>query len=63
MTTYLTAHMSSAEDTFISLQVLSTLQNLETLDLEDNDLNTSLPDWHLSSLGHLSGLQCLNLAQ
>ncbi len=45
-------------------QVLSTLRNLETLDLEDNDLNAALPEWHLSSsLGFLSRLQCLNLAQ
>ena len=45
-------------------QVLSTLQNLETLDLEDNDLNIALPEWELSSsLGFLSRLQCLNLAQ
>ncbi|BDA46295.1 probable leucine-rich repeat-containing protein 1 at C-terminar half [Coccomyxa sp. Obi] len=44
--------------------VLSTLRNLETLDLEDNDLAVSLPEWHLSSsLGYLSRLQCLNLAQ
>ncbi|KAK9906656.1 hypothetical protein WJX75_005626 [Coccomyxa subellipsoidea] len=44
--------------------VLSTLRNLETLDLEDNDLNTALPEWELSSsLGFLSRLQCLNLAQ
>ena len=46
------------------VQVLSTLRNLETLDLEDNDLAVSLPEWHLSSsLGYLSRLQCLNLAQ
>jgi hypothetical protein len=44
-------------------QVVSTLQNLETLDLEDNDLRAALPNWQLSSLGYLSRLQCLNLAQ
>lgn len=46
------------------LQVLSTLQNLETLDLEDNDLQSPLPGWeNISSIGFLSRLQCLNLAQ
>lgn len=44
--------------------VLSTLQNLETLDLEDNDLQSPLPGWeNISSIGYLSRLQCLNLAQ
>lgn len=43
---------------------MSTLRNLETLDLEDNDLWVSAPDWQLSStLGTLSRLTCLNLAQ
>ena len=45
-------------------QVLSLLASLETLDLEDNDLNARLPDWQFpAGLGHLSRLQCLNLAQ
>ena len=44
--------------------MLSTLQNLETLDLEDNDLQSPLPGWeNISSMGYLSRLQCLNLAQ
>ena len=46
-------------------QVLSALGGLETLDLEDNDLSAFLPGWQLGpgGLGHLSRLQCLNLAQ
>lgn len=48
----------------MAMQVLSLLASLETLDLEDNDLNARLPDWQFSAgLGHLSRLQCLNLAQ
>ena len=49
----------------MTLQVLSTLHNLETLDLENNDLQSlSLPGWeNVSSMGYLTRLQCLNLAK
>ena len=46
------------------VQAFSTLQNLETLDLENNDLQTTTPGWeNISSVGYLSRLTCLNLAQ
>ena len=46
------------------MQVISTLQNLQTLDLEGNELGTTeLLDCGLSSsISKLSHLQCLNLA-
>ena len=46
------------------LQVISTLQNLQTLDLEGNELG-STASWDCglsSSISKLSHLQCLNLA-
>ena len=46
------------------LQVISTLQNLQTLDLEGNELGSteSLDCGLSSSISKLSHLQCLNLA-
>ena len=49
---------------FACLQVISTLQNLQTLDLEGNELGSteSLNCELSSSISKLSHLQCLNLA-